>query len=80
MSYVGTVRNGVIVPSPEVHLTEGVKVSFSPLTEAVPADLTGVKPGVWELLAEVEGSVAGPEDLARNHDRYAHGVPKRAET
>ncbi len=80
MSYVGTVRNGVIVPSPEVHLTEGVKVSFTPLTEAAPAALTGVNPRVWDLLAEVEGSVAGPEDLARNHDRYANGAPNRTET
>ena len=80
MSYLGTVKNGVIVPSPEARLTEGAKVRFTPLDASPLGSSTGAGPRVWDLLAEVEGVVTGPEDLARDHDHYAHGAPKREVT
>ncbi|KGE73308.1 antitoxin family protein [Spirochaeta lutea] len=31
----------------------------------------------WDTIAMLAGSVEGPEDLAREHDHYLYGIPKR---
>lgn len=35
-------------------------------------------PSVFEMLKDFAGALKdGPSDLAKNHDHYAHGAPKR---
>ena len=71
MSYLGEVKNGVIVPEESVSLPEGTKVRFEPLeTEEIPT--------LAERLKDFIGTAPGlPCDMARNHDHYLHGQPKK---
>jgi hypothetical protein len=69
----GTVRNGVIVPDEVGQLPEGLRVRIlvEPLTEETPRTAR-------ELLMKFSGCMTGlPSDMARNHDHYIHGTPKR---
>jgi non-ribosomal peptide synthetase component E (peptide arylation enzyme) len=75
MSYRGRVRNGVIVLDSEAVLPEGAVVKVEQVEQAPepPSD------GGWarELL-KIAGTATGlPHDLARNHDHYLYGTPKR---
>jgi hypothetical protein len=75
MSYTGIMKGGVVVLPPGVQLPEGaqVEVTVSPQSDAPQSD----RP-VYDALAEFVGAFAGlPEDLARNHDHYLHGTPRR---
>lgn len=71
MTYRGTVKGGVVVLGPGTHLDEGVEVMIEPIE--TPDDLTRLRRGLLELA----GTVSGPPDLARNHDHYIHGTPKK---
>ncbi len=71
MSYKGKVKGGVVVLEPGVRLNEGAEVLVEPLL--APDDLERLKKGLLELA----GTVSGPPDLARNHDHYIHGTPKK---
>lgn len=79
MTYQGTVQNGVIVFGSSISLPEGTIVEFTPRLPAV----TSEKPKtIGERLAELADWVETqpcdlPEDLAKNHDHYLHGLPKR---
>ena len=71
MSYLGEVKNGVIVLEQDVALAEGTKVRVEP----VEGDQL---PTLAERLKGCIGIVEGlPSDMARNHDHYLHGQPKR---
>jgi hypothetical protein len=71
MSYLGQVRNGIIVLEEEATLAEGTKVRVEPVE--APA-----LPTLAERLKDCIGIVEGlPSDLARNHDHYLHGQPKK---
>ena len=75
MSYRGIMRGGVVVLPPGVQLPEGaqVEVTVPPQSRAPQSD----RP-VYDALAEFVGAFDGlPEDLARNHDHYLHGTPRR---
>ena len=61
MSYVGTIKNGVVVLPPGLELKEGTEVEE--FTDA--------------LLRIARGTKNLPADLAKNHDYYLHGLPKR---
>ncbi len=70
MSYLGQVKNGVIVLDEEAPLIEGMKVRV----ELLEADL----PTLAERLKDFIGKADGlPEDMAKNHDHYLHGQPKK---
>ncbi len=74
MELEGTVQNGAIVVANGVPLPEGtrVKVLIEPQVEP------GAKPTLRERLLRLAGTVADlPPDMARNHDHYIHGTPKR---
>lgn len=66
MVYHGKVKNGVVVldgPAP----AEGTEVRVEPVKD---------RQGNGTLL-NLAGIAQGPSDLARNHDHYAHGKPKK---
>lgn len=71
MSYLGEVKNGVIVLEEKASLPEGLKVRIEPL-EAEEA------PTLAERLKDFIGKATGlPSDMARNHDHYLHGQPRK---
>lgn len=79
MTYRGRVRNGVVVLEPGVRLREGMDVRVEPVEEMQEA-----APGSQEARQLREGLLSfsgaikeGPSDLARNHDHYLHGTPRR---
>jgi hypothetical protein len=79
MTYRGRVRNGVVVLESGVQLREGMDVRVEPVGET-----EGIAEGSQEARQLQEGLLAfsgvikeGPPDLARNHDRYLHGTPRR---
>ena len=72
MSYTGRVQNGVVVLPPEAQLPDGAEVEITPLVTAEQAgDFTD---GLVRISEKVSGL---PTDLARNHDHYLHGLPKK---
>ena len=75
MSFTGILKNGVVVLPPGVQLPEGVRVEVT-----VPAAQDAPLPDhpAYNALAEFVGAFDGlPQDLARNHDHYLHGTPRR---
>ena len=74
MTCKGRVKNGVVVLEEGVSLPEDAEVKI----EVVGPDKTG-EPHSWaEVFKDVIGSVDDlPPDMARNHDHYIHGTPKR---
>jgi len=87
MSFEGTFIDGRVVPDSPSGIPEGARVRF----EVVPAPATKTEPVVHRLrpdgkpltplnqfLLSISGTVPDlPPDMARNHDHYIHGTPKR---
>jgi hypothetical protein len=78
MTYEGRVENGVVVLEPGAHLREGMHVRVEPVPEmetpAASQEVRHLREGLLEFSGTVKG---GPTDLARNHDHYVHGTPRR---
>jgi hypothetical protein len=79
MTYRGRVENGVVVLERGATLREGTHVRVEPLPEVQnPADdsqeIRRLRDGLLGFSGVVKG---GPPDLARNHDHYLHGTPRR---
>ncbi len=73
MTYRGRVKNGVIVLDDSAALPEGTEVEIEPVNGE---DERG--PTLAERLQDVIGIAEGlPPDMARNHDHYIHGTPKK---
>ena len=71
MTYKGHVKNGLVVLDDPVKLPDGAEVRVEVLQPR-----SG--PTLADRLRGVIGSVKGlPRDLARNHDHYLHGMPKK---
>jgi hypothetical protein len=66
----------VLVPDEPVNLAQGARyrVSVEPVEANEPAGLPLVELGI-ELSKRIKGNY--PPDLARNHDHYLYGRPKR---
>jgi len=79
MTYRGRVINGVVVLEPGARLREGMDVRVEPVGAA--EDVTEPSQEGRQLregLLSFSGVVKdGPSDLARNHDHYLHGTPRR---
>jgi hypothetical protein len=78
MTYIGTVKKGVVVLPPDAKLPEGAKVMVELRPEKKQSD-NGEK---GKTLAERYGKFIGvckglPSDLAEQHDHYIHGTPKK---
>jgi hypothetical protein len=71
--------DGKIVVSIPFPVGERVEVTVTPHEEVVePASSEENIPTLAELMAPYVGIIKDmPEDLAENHDYYAHGAPKR---
>jgi hypothetical protein len=78
MVYRGTVRNGVVELEDGNGLPDGTVVRVEPVSSAVkPSDEEDI-PTLYEQLEPFIGIVKDlPPDMARNHDHYLHGQPKR---
>ena len=76
MVYKGTVKNGVVVLADGQRLPDGTQVTIEPLPKLAPKDKA--QPDfVREALEIAKGMEGLPSDLARNHDHYLYGRPKR---
>jgi len=76
MSITATVENDTIKLPPGVHVPDGTLVEVS-----VPAQDTVSRDGttLYDCMKDFIGCIKdGPEDLAAEHDHYAHGTPKRS--
>jgi hypothetical protein len=74
MSYRGKVKDGVVVLEGGIKLAEGTEVEVQPVVETTspPAE------GLGQRLLNHAGAAKGlPSDLARNHDHYIHGTPRK---
>lgn len=69
MTYMGTIKNGKVELEPGAQLPEGARVKVEPVEAADQID------PAYEL--HVEAVDTGIPDLAREHDHYAYGTPKR---
>ena len=72
MNVTGTVKNGVVVSPPNVKLPEGTEVELTPLRSSEEAEAF-----TDELLRIARQTKNLPPDLAKNHDHYLHGLPKK---
>jgi hypothetical protein len=72
MTLIGTVENGKIALPAGVELPSGTQVKIETL------DNLPSPPALAETLKEFVGIFDDlPQDLARNHDYYLHGAPKK---
>ena len=72
MTLIGTVENGKVALPAGVELPSGTKVRIETLD-----NLPG-QPALAETLKEFVGIFNDlPQDLARNHDHYLHGTPRK---
>lgn len=78
MTYQGTVQNGVVVLPDGVSLPDGTQVTVV----ASPTANVDPERSIWEKFEQLAQWAESqpcdlPSDLARNHDYYLHGLPKR---
>jgi hypothetical protein len=72
MTLIGTVEHGKVTLPAGVKLPSGTKVRIETL------DDLAAQPRLAETLQEFVGIFNDlPRDLARNHDHYLHGAPKK---
>jgi hypothetical protein len=79
MTYRGRVTNGVVVLEPGVCLREGSDVQVEivqevPVLTELSQDVQNLRQGLLSFSGVIK---EGPSDLARNHDHYLHGTPRR---
>jgi hypothetical protein len=76
MTYRGRVEKGVVVLEPGARLRDGtaVRVEPEPAAEDTAASAQDLRQGLLGFSGIIKG---GPTDLARNHDRYLHGTPRK---
>jgi hypothetical protein len=71
MEIEGLVHDGVIIPDDPTAFPEGTLVRITPVNPEKPRSF-------GERLAQFKGAVSGmPVDLARQHEHYRLGTPKR---
>lgn len=77
MVYFGKVKNGRIELDPAAKLPEGTTVRVEPVENGAPKP-NGVPPteDLGYRLAELAMDF-GADDVAREHDHYIYGTPKR---
>ena len=71
MQYRGQVKGGVVIFEAQAP-PEGASVRVELEDEAART------PSIWDKLRKYSGTVQGlPADMARNHDHYIHGGPRK---
>lgn len=77
MTIAARVHNHTVTLPAELDVAEGAEVQIT-LPEAAAA--TGQPTSFFDSIRDLIGSIKdGPQDLAAEHDHYAHGAPKRSE-
>ena len=72
MKYTGKVKGGVVVLQGSPPLKDGTVVAVEPVEAPVTPRSLG------QRLKPFSGSAKGlPTDMARNHDHYLHGRPRK---
>jgi hypothetical protein len=74
-TYIGRVSNGVVVLEGAAGLPEGTTVRVEPIEAADAVDGTRRMLLAWGRRAEAVAPPL-PDDLAAEHDHYAHGKPR----
>jgi len=72
MTFRGHMQNGVVILDEPAVLPEGCAVRVE--LEQPADDIRSLREG---LLAFAGTVTDWPQDMARNHDHYIHGTPKR---
>ena len=72
MTYKGHVENGVIVLDEDAKLPEGTQVRIE--REEDVSSLESLRRGLRRFSGAIKDM---PPDMARNHDHYIHGTPKK---
>jgi hypothetical protein len=72
MVYKGHVKNGVVVFDEPAPLPEGAEVRVEPIEAG--KDFESLREGLKKFSGTVRGL---PKDMARNHDHYIHGAPRK---
>lgn len=72
MTYKGHVENGAVVLDEPVPLPDGTEVRVEPIEGADRWE--GLREGLLKLAGTAKGM---PRDMARNHDHYLHGAPRK---
>ena len=71
MTYRGHIENGVLVVDEALDLPDGTEVRIEPVVSDAETTL-------GQRLMKFAGTAKGlPSDLARNHDHYLYGMPKK---
>ena len=75
MTYRGYVKKGVILLRGGASLADGTEVRIEPVK---PASKRAARKTLGQKMLNYAGVVKGlPSDLARNHDHYVHGRPRK---
>jgi hypothetical protein len=78
MELEGVVHDGVIVPDDATALPEGTRVRITISTVQQATTKTGQASTFAERYAEFRGAATSlPDDLAKQHDHYRLGTPRR---
>ncbi len=72
MVYHGHIQNGLVVLDERPNLPEGAEVRVAIMPPRTDESTLGSR--LMKFAGRLEGL---PPDLARNHDHYAHGAPKK---
>jgi len=72
MAYKGHVKNGVVVFDEPVALPDGAPVRVEPVDDS--EEFQSLRKGLLKLAGTAKGL---PKDMARNHDHYIHGTPRK---
>jgi hypothetical protein len=73
MIHFGKVSKGTVILPPEAHLPDGTEVRVEPVVHAK----TSREERVTALRTIAAGLDGLPDDLARNHDHYLSGTPRK---
>ena len=74
MTFIGKITNGAIVVPPEAHLPDGTEVRVEPVAPSAAKSRRERAAALRKLAAALPEL---PTDLAKNHDHYLYGTPKR---
>jgi hypothetical protein len=87
MDILGEVSGGVVVLKDPEALPDGTVVRVEAVGSLGPSEAPDRPeaeeerkegPTIWDKLRDLAGTAKGlPSDLARNHDHYLHGLPKK---
>ena len=73
MTYHGFIKNGTVVLDDAPLFPEGTEVQVQ-ILPPTPTEQSGLGRRLMKYAGKADGL---PADLARNHDHYLHGLPRK---